>query len=310
MMASLILHSFAKATKVTLLPKKVLGFNIRCMSSLKNRGCIVTGGTKGIGKAVVEKLLEKDAIVVACSRTQGDIEDLQNAFPSGKLLALVCDVSNEKDQETLVVQAKAWLNDKHNTTLSVLINNVGTNVRKPTTEYSSEELHNLFNTNFFSVFRLSQLLQPELIRAAQERGESSSIVNMSSVSGGPTCTQTGPVYAATKGAMNQFTKYAACEWGPVGVRVNGIAPWYIATPMVDALLQNEEYKNAVLHRTPMQRVGRPEEVADAALFLASDESSFITGSVLAVDGGFTSSGFGFYPGFSIPSAQRSSGIPY
>jgi Tropinone reductase 1 len=103
--------------------------------------------------------------------------------------------------------------------------------------------------------------------------------------------------------MNHFTKYTACEWAPDGIRVNAIAPWYIRTPLAEGVLAHAEYADAVLSRTPARRVGEPSEVADALAYMASDAASYVSGTVLQVDGGFSASGFGFYDGFAIPAPK-------
>ena len=158
-------------------------------------------------------------------------------------------------------------------------------------------------TNFESAFHLSQLAHPRLAAASAAVAQvgGSSIVNVSSVSGGPTTTNTGTVYAATKAAMNQFTRNAACEWAPDGIRVNTVSPWYIATPLAQQVLANDEYRAKVLERTPMGRVGEVEEVSGVVAFLASRAAGYVTGQCLSIDGGFSVSGFGYYPGFSIPA---------
>lgn len=141
-----------------------------------------------------------------------------------------------------------------------------------------------------------------LARGAEERGgKCSSVINISSVSGGPTCTQSGPAYAATKAALSHFTKYTACEWAPQKIRVNAVSPWYIHTRRTEAILSDANFWAAVRSRTPMRKVGEPTDVANAVAFLASDAASFISGSVLHVDGGFASSGFGFFDDHCIPT---------
>eukprot|EP00041_Stephanoeca_diplocostata_P015383 m.293355 g.293355 ORF g.293355 m.293355 type:complete len:279 (-) comp20016_c0_seq19:2419-3255(-) len=270
--------------------------------SMHGKLAVVTGGTKGIGRAVVSGLLDLGAHVVTCSRTAGDLDELLNVLPQEdrrRLYFHTCDVSIPEARDefvgnTLDIAASEGVD------MSILVNNVGTNIRKPTTAYTAAEASHLVNTNFTSALSLSQALQPALTASSERRGCSSAIVNISSVSGGPSCTQTGSIYAATKGAMNQFTKYTACEWAPLGIRVNAVAPWYIRTPLAEAVLKTDEYARAVLHRTPMGRVGEPSEVADATVYLASDAASYVTGVVMHVDGGFASSGFGFFPGFKIP----------
>lgn len=103
--------------------------------------------------------------------------------------------------------------------------------------------------------------------------------------------------------MNHFTKYTACEWAPAGIRVNAIAPWYIRTPLAEGVLAHPEYADAVFSRTPARRIGEPAEVADATVYLASDAASYVSGTVLHVDGAFSSSGFGFFNGFAIPAPK-------
>jgi len=99
------------------------------------------------------------------------------------------------------------------------------------------------------------------------------------------------VYAMTKGAMNQLTRSLSCEWAKDNIRVNAVAPWYIGTPLAEEVLRNEEYKAQVISRTPMGRVGEPREVASVVSFLCMEASSYVTGSIIPIDGGFSVNGF-------------------
>jgi Tropinone reductase 1 len=269
--------------------------------SLAGHGALVTGGTKGIGLAVVRELAELGAAVVTCART---VDSTAGAEPMPAGVHIVqADVSARADRERLLATATSLLAQGSTARpLSILINNAGMNIRKPTVEYSEQEFATVMSTNFESAFHLSQLAHP-LLKAASPRvgAGGSSIVMVSSVSGGPSTTNTGTVYAATKAAMNQFAKNAACEWGPDGIRVNSVCPWYIETPLAAEVLRNEDYKARVLERTPMLRVGQVEEVSGVVAFLCTPAASYVTGQSLSVDGGFSVSGFGYFPGFKIPS---------
>mmetsp|Transcript_19040 Transcript_19040/g.46323 ORF Transcript_19040/g.46323 Transcript_19040/m.46323 type:complete len:204 (+) Transcript_19040:171-782(+) len=186
--------------------------------------------------------------------------------------------------------------------LDVLVNNVGTNIRKPTAEYTEEEFDFLMNTNFKSCFHLSQLAHGLLKKgAASERAATlsqaspdmsrrySSIINIGSASS-TIPDRTGSVYAASKAAMDMLTKNLACEWAPDRIRVNCVSPWYIGTPLALQVLQDEAFKKSVLSRTPLARVGDVEEVAGAVAYMAMGASSYVTGQVLSVDGGYTING--------------------
>ena len=159
------------------------------------------------------------------------------------------------------------------------------NIRKKTTDYSAEEYNKILRTNLDSTFHSCQLAYPLL-----RKSERASIINISSVAG-ITHVRTGPPYAMTKAAINQLTKNLAVEWGMEGIRVNAITPWYIRTPLAEQVLKDKKYLQEVLNHTPMGRIGETEEVANLAAFLAMPASSYITGQIISVDGGFSVLGF-------------------
>lgn len=250
--------------------------------TLKYSFALVTGGTKGIGKAVAEELLSHGARVFIVSRNADEIQTLLNRWNKNKEQAfgIQADISKQEDAAMVLEEVKKlWPK------IDILVNNVGFNIRKKTLEYSGEEIHSLINTNLLSAFEMSRLFYPML-----KKSKHAAVVNMSSVAGS-THVKTGSIYGFTKAAINQLTRNLAVEWAGDNIRVNAVLPWYIKTPLVEALLNNKEYMNDILRHTPMKRVGEPEEVASLVAYLSMPAASYITGQCIAVDGGFLANGF-------------------
>jgi tropinone reductase I len=245
--------------------------------SLKGKKALVTGGTKGIGLAIVQEFLELGADVLAVARDTKSIQGkLKN---SAQLFVLDGDVTDAAFRQQLIQKiTENWGK------LDVLVNNVGTNVRKRFVEYSEEEYRQLFETNLFSLTEITRLAFPLL----QSSGKAS-VVNMASVAGSFDVLSGAP-YGMTKAAIIQFTRNLAVEWAPTNIRVNAISPWYIETPLTAPIMANTERMKKIIDRTPLGRVGQPEEVASLTAFLAMDGASYITGQNIMVDGGMSVKG--------------------
>lgn len=247
---------------------------------LTNQKCVITGAGKGIGKALTKEFINLGAQVLGICRTEADLQQIQREIEPKKhqnFSYLVCDVTVPEQRK----KVSDWIGE-HWFTLNCLVNNVGSNLRKPTNAFAPSEIEWMWKTNTESALEMSRSLHKWLINS-----QASSIVNISSVASSRVIRQSTSIYAMTKAAMDQMTRFLAVEWAKDGIRVNAVAPWYTATPLAKQVLENEAKKKAILDRTPLGRIGQPEEMACAAAFLAMPASAYITGQILQVDGGFS-----------------------
>lgn len=215
---------------------------------LEGRVAVVTGGSKGLGRAVLEQLLSHGCHVVTCARDLSPLAD--RIREEARLVGVEADVSSSEGRAKLLAALEAAHGEEAG--LDILVNNVGTNLRKPSEQYSEEEYDWLQATNQASAFHLSCACLPALLR------RKGCVINISSVSGS-TVDNTGAVYHMTKAALEHMTRYLACEWGPQGIRVNAVAPWFIRTPLTEPLLSDPAFHSAVRQATPLRRVGEPHE---------------------------------------------------
>ena len=246
--------------------------------SLKGRVAVVTGGGRGIGKAIARRLAAAGAGVVIASRKMENLQATAAEFAAlpGKVLPIACHVGRLDQLEALVRETESRLGP-----IDILVNNSATNIGQgPSLAVTDEMLDKMVEINIKSALRLMRLTVPKMI----ERKRGGSVINIASIAG----LQPQPgglLYSFTKAGLIMMTRSWAREFGPHGVRVNAIAPGLIQTDFSEYFWKDETYRARLESEQPIRRIGQPREIGHAALYLASDEASFVTGQVFVVDGG-------------------------
>ncbi len=248
---------------------------------LTGKVAVVIGGTSGIGRAIAHGLAEAGADVVPTSRRAEQVEIVSKEIEERgrRTLALTSDVANRGSLQDLLDKSIAELGR-----VDILVNSAGRTKRAPTLDFAEQDWNDVFETNLTGTLRACQVFGRHMIERGYGR-----IINIASLSTFVALFEVA-AYSASKAAVASLTKSLAIEWAPHGVCVNAIAPGVFRTALNQKLLDETERGREFLLRTPMRRFGKVEELAGAAVFLASDAASFVTGEILVVDGGFLASG--------------------
>lgn len=251
------------------------------MFSLDGKVAVITGASRGIGEEIAKVFSRAGARLVICSRKQEALEKVADTIrhDGGEVLAVPANVSAEEDRATIIDAAMEW-----GSRIDILVNNAGANPKHgPLAKLAESELDKVLDVNLKAPLFLSQLTYRSWMKA-----NGGVVLNISSI-GGFECFAGINGYNVVKAALNHLTKCLASEWGHEGVRVNALAPGLIKTQFSRALWEKPTFMKMIEHQ-PVPRIGEVEDLAGAALFLASEASSYITGHILIIDGGALVSG--------------------
>jgi NAD(P)-dependent dehydrogenase (short-subunit alcohol dehydrogenase family) len=247
------------------------------MSQLKDKVAIVTGGSRGIGQSIAEVFAREGATVVICGRKQNTLDEVAAGMKGlpGRVVPMACHVGRLEELQRLVDTTARDLGK-----IDILVNNAATNIAQgPAIEMDDGQFDKMVDVNLKSAYRLTRLVAPGMC----QRG-SGSIINIASIAGLRPQFH-GLLYSMTKAALIMMTQSYAVELGPQGVRVNAIAPGLIQTVLSEYYWKDESKWQQMMSRQPIKHLGQPLEVAEVALLLASDTSSYLTGQTIVVDGG-------------------------
>ncbi len=242
---------------------------------LAGKRAFVTGASSGIGRAIAESYVDQGARVAIAARSIDVLEQIAAEAPDDEMVPIECDVSETSSVENTVETAVSELGG-----LDVVVNSAGVISRSDMISKSDEDMEWVVNVNLLGTMRVARAVLPELVETGGTFIPVSSQLGEVGVEG-------ASVYCGTKGGINNLTRQLAIEYADDGVRVNALAPGVIATQMNENVRENDDdWEREKAAQIPMGRLGDPSEVAEPAVFLGSDESSYMTGHVLIIDGGY------------------------
>jgi NAD(P)-dependent dehydrogenase (short-subunit alcohol dehydrogenase family) len=246
--------------------------------SLTDKVALVTGASRGIGRYLASGLARYGADLIITGRTVSQLEEAAREIrqQGRRCLVVPMDITQKADIEKGVEQAF-----RHFGRIDILVNNAGINIPKPALEVTEEDWRRVLDSNLTGLFFCCQAVGRIMVK--QKSGK---IINISSQTG-TVAIQWRAAYCSSKAGVNLLTKELALEWGPHNVNVNAVAPTFIETPMTRPMLENQAFREMVLSKILLGRVGQPKDVLGAVIYLASEASDLVTGHVLLVDGGWT-----------------------
>ena len=251
---------------------------------LSGRAALITGAASGIGKATAERFLAEGARVAAADANAGGLAAAFGGRDRDQIVTVTGDVSREQDAARMAAATAEAFGS-----IDVLVNCAGIARYTNFLELSLEEWQLVQDVNSTGTFLMAQAVARHMVSAAADGGRTRAIVNLASVEAHVVLASSGHPqvhYNASKGAVHMITRALSVELAPHGIRVNSICPGVTETPLASYALASAEKRAAIERLVPLGRVGKPEDIAAAALFLASEDASYITGEALVVDGGF------------------------
>jgi gluconate 5-dehydrogenase len=254
--------------------------SIQQLFDLSGKTALVTGGSRGLGLQIAEALGEQGATILLCSRKQGDLDQAAAQLKQRGIGASViaADVSQESDIEILVAEAIKRLGH-----IDILVNNAGATWGAPAEDHPVDAWDKVMNLNVRSIFLLSQAVAKQSM-IPRKYGRIINIASIAGLSGNGPHTMQTIAYNTSKGAVVNFTRALAGEWGRHGITVNALAPGFFPSRMTSGVLEKLGVEN-LARKAPLQRIGDDEDLKGAALLFASDACKHITGQILAIDGG-------------------------